>query len=63
MYAALWRVLPGGRWAKLAWCVLLFGLVVLVLFWWVFPAVAPLLPFDQVTVAGAWGPARELAGA
>lgn len=56
MYAALWRVLPGGRWAKLGWSVLLFLIVVAVLFTWVFPAIAPLLPFDRVTIDGAWAP-------
>jgi hypothetical protein len=56
MYAALWRVLPGNRGAKVLWMILLFLIVVAVLFTWVFPAVAPLLPFDRVTVDGAWAP-------
>ena len=56
MYAALWRALPGRRGAKLATMILLFLIVVAMLFTWVFPAVAPLLPFDQVTIDGAWAP-------
>jgi len=36
--------------------ILLFLIVVAVLFTWVFPAVAPLLPFDQVSFVGAWAP-------
>lgn len=55
MYAALWRVLPGGRAAKILWCLLLFLVAVVILFVWVFPAVAPLLPFDDVTVATGVG--------
>ena len=43
MYAALWRLLPGPRWARTLQCLVLFGLVVWVLFQWVFPALSPLL--------------------
>ena len=50
MYGWIWRTLPGGVPAKLAGCVVLFGLVVLLLFFVVFPAVEPLLPFGDVTV-------------
>ncbi|MBK8470706.1 MAG: hypothetical protein WAR57_02840 [Candidatus Phosphoribacter sp.] len=54
MYAALWRALPGTRGLKILQSVLLFIVVVAVLFQWVFPAVAPLLPLDRdVTVEGA----------
>jgi hypothetical protein len=51
MYAALWRLLPGGRAAKTLQCLVLTVLVVAVLFLWVFPAVAPHLPFEDVTVS------------
>ena len=44
MYAAIWRVLPGTRWVKLCWALVLFLIVVAILFAWVFPAIAPLLP-------------------
>jgi hypothetical protein len=50
MYAALWRALPGGRLVKSLECLALFLLVVAVLFLWVFPAVAPHLPFENVTL-------------
>jgi hypothetical protein len=50
MYAALWRHLPGPRWAKVLQVLVLFALVVLVLFTWVFPAVAPLVPVNDGTV-------------
>lgn len=52
MYAALWRALPGPRWAKALQCLLLALAVVAVLFTWVFPAVSPLLPFTGNTVGG-----------
>lgn len=50
MYAALWRVLPGGRLLKLLQAAALFLGVVALLFLVVFPAVAPLLPWADVTV-------------
>ncbi len=50
MYAWIWRTLPGGPLVKLLGCAVLFLLVVLLLFFVVFPAVEPLLPFDDVTV-------------
>jgi hypothetical protein len=56
MYAAIWRVLPGSRWVKAVLALLLFLIVVAILFTWVFPAIAPLLPFDRVTIDGAVAP-------
>jgi hypothetical protein len=50
MYAALWRLLPGGRGLRTTQMVLLAAAVVAVLFVWVFPAVAPHLPFEDVTL-------------
>ncbi|MBM6401226.1 hypothetical protein [Phycicoccus sonneratiae] len=50
MYAALWRVLPGPVWAKAIQCLALVVAVVAVLFQWVFPAVADLVPFNDNTV-------------
>jgi len=55
MYATLWRLLPGGRLAKLLQSVLIAALVVAVLFLWVFPAVAPHLPFEDVTIEPTTG--------
>ncbi len=52
MYGWIWRTLPGGRPAKTAGALVLFGLVVVLLFFVVFPAVEPLLPFSDVTVDG-----------
>ncbi len=50
MYAALWRLLPGGRWLQTLQMVLLAAAVIAVLFVWVFPTVAPHLPIEQVTL-------------
>jgi hypothetical protein len=50
VYAALWRILPGPRWARALQCLVLALLVVAVCFVWVFPAVSPLLPFTDSTV-------------
>ncbi len=50
MYGWIWRSLPGGTAAKALGCTVLFALVVLLLFFVVFPAVEPLLPFADVTV-------------
>ena len=50
MYAALWRLLPGPTWIKVAEVAALLGLVVWVLLAWVFPSVEPHLPFDRIDV-------------
>jgi hypothetical protein len=50
VYTWIWRRLPGGLPGKLAGSFLLITAAVLVLFFVVFPAVEPLLPFDDVTV-------------
>ncbi len=50
MYAALWRALPGPRWVKALQCLVLVLAVVAVCFVWLFPAVAPYMPFNDNTV-------------
>lgn len=50
MYALLWRVLPGPTAVKVIEAIVLAVIVVAVLFTWVFPAVAPLMPFNDTTV-------------
>ncbi len=61
MYVWLWRVLPGGLVGKLVGCTVLLALAVLLLFFVVFPAVEPLLPFSDVTVGDDPGTARSAA--
>ena len=50
MYGAIWRILPGPAWLKAIEALILVTGIVAVLFLWVFPWAAPLLPFDQQTV-------------
>jgi hypothetical protein len=50
VYAALWRLLPGPTWLKVAEVVVLLALAAWVLLAWVFPAVEPHLPFDRISV-------------
>lgn len=53
IYGAIWRVLPGPTAVKALLALLLLALVVAVLFLWVFPAVAPYMPFNDNTVDAA----------
>lgn len=50
MYAWIWRRLPGPLWARILTVLLLLAASVAVLFQWVFPWLAPMLPFQQQTV-------------
>ncbi|MFV0453310.1 MAG: hypothetical protein ACK5LS_13915 [Propioniciclava sp.] len=49
-YSWLWRILPGPTVLKLLQAGILVAAVVAVLFTWVFPQIAPLLPFNENTV-------------
>ncbi|MBU3976646.1 hypothetical protein [Propionicimonas sp.] len=49
-YGWLWRVLPGPKALKVVQVALLLIAVVAVLFTWVFPVIAPLMPFNDTTV-------------
>ncbi len=49
-YGFIWRLLPGPRAVKAIEAALLILAVVGALFTWVFPAIAPLLPFNDTTV-------------
>ena len=53
MCGAIWRVLPGPAWLKAIEAMVLILAVVAVLFLWVFPAIAPSLPFDQQSAVPA----------
>ena len=50
MYGWLWRALPGSAWVRVLLLVALAVAVVAVCFTWVFPAVAPFMPFNDITV-------------
>ena len=50
VYGWLWRHLPGPTALRAAAVLVLVAVVVVVCFGWVFPAVAPHLPFNDGTV-------------
>jgi hypothetical protein len=50
MYGFIWRHLPGPLLARILLALVLLAAVVAVLFLWVFPAVAPIMPFNNGTV-------------
>ncbi len=49
-YGLVWRLLPGPRPLKVIEAMLLVAGVVAVLFVWVFPQIAPYMPFNETTV-------------
>jgi hypothetical protein len=59
VYAWIWRTLPGGLPGKLVGSLALLGAAVVLLFTVVFPAVEPLLPYNDVTVDTAVPDADE----
>lgn len=50
MYGLLWRILPGPAWLRVIQLLILLLAVAAVLFLWVFPAIAPHMPFNDQTV-------------
>lgn len=50
MYSWMFRHLPGPLWVRVVLVVVLAVVLVGALFQWVFPAIAPHLPFDGGTV-------------
>ena len=50
MYASLWRALPGPWPVKALLSAILAVIVVAVCFLWLFPAVAPFMPFNDNTI-------------
>ena len=55
MYGWIWSKLPFGLTGKVVGSVVLAAVVVVALWLWVFPAVDPLLPFDDVQVTDGSG--------
>ena len=49
-YGLLWRLLPGPKAVKVIEALLLVVVVVATLFVWVFPQIAPYMPFNETTV-------------
>lgn len=50
MYAWLWRSLPGHWTIRLFICLVLIAAVVYLLMQFVFPEIAPFMPFNNATV-------------
>lgn len=50
MYAWMFRHLPGPLWVRVVLTVLVLAAIVVVLFQWVFPAIAPYMPFNTGTL-------------
>ena len=50
MYGWIWRKLPFGLPGKIIGSVLLVAIAAALLWFWIFPAAEPLLPFDDVQV-------------
>ena len=53
LYSALWRALPGPTPAKALQVLVLLAAVVAFLFLWLFPRIAPSMPFNENTVGAA----------
>ena len=52
MYGWLYRIIPGPWWVKVLVLLVLFAALVVVLFGWVFPVIAPYMPFNDATIEG-----------
>jgi phage shock protein PspC (stress-responsive transcriptional regulator) len=50
MYGFIWRHLPGPTVVRVLLALLLVLAAIAVLFVWVFPALAPIMPFNNGTV-------------
>ena len=50
VYAAIWRTLPGPLVVRVLLAAVLVLLVVVFCFLWLFPRIAPLMPFNDNTV-------------
>ncbi|HLS49047.1 MAG TPA: hypothetical protein VK024_03570 [Actinomycetaceae bacterium] len=50
MYALLWRALPGPVWLRAILAALLLVAAVYACFTWLFPAIAPHMPFNDTTL-------------
>ncbi|MEE6272017.1 hypothetical protein [Georgenia wangjunii] len=50
MYGLVWRVLPGPVWFRAMLALALIVGVVYVCFTWLFPEIAPYMPFNEMTL-------------
>ncbi|MFC8502125.1 hypothetical protein ACFUC1_07185 [Pedococcus sp. NPDC057267] len=52
LYAAIWRALPGPLVVRVLLALVLLAAVVAFCFLWLFPRIAPFMPFNDNTVDG-----------
>ena len=52
LYAAIWRALPGPLVVRVLLALVLLAAVVAFCFLWLFPRIAPSMPFNDNTVDG-----------
>lgn len=52
MYSLIWRLLPGPIVVRASLALLLIAAVIASCFLWLFPTVAPYVPFNEQTVGG-----------
>lgn len=52
MYEFIWRLLPGNWFVKTIISALLIAVIVFVLMQYVFPVIAPYMPFNDATIEG-----------
>lgn len=50
MYGLIWRALPGPVWLRAVQALILIAAIVAFCFLWLFPTIAPHMPFNQLTV-------------
>lgn len=55
MYGWIFRHLPGPTWLRVLLVLVLVAAVVVALFLWVFPEIAPYMPFNDGTVTEGEG--------
>jgi hypothetical protein len=60
LYAAIWRALPGPLVVRVLLAAVLVLLVVAFCFLWLFPRIAPLMPFNDNTVDPSAGVVAHL---
>ena len=61
MYGWMFRHLPGPLWVRILITVVLLAAIVVALFGWVFPAIAPHMPFNDGLVGAHPAAARPAA--
>lgn len=63
MYESLWRLLPGPWPVKVFLSLVLVAVAVAICFLWLFPTVAPFMPFNSNSVQSGLGPPAEITAA